>query len=123
LRPGVDRPREQDQFWYLRYQDRQGKPCQAKLTLRQVLKKLREGKFSPQIEAARSSQGTFEPLASYDEFRGVLKSLPAPKAAKSRQTPAAAPEATAHLGWWIALGSGIGIVLLLIGTLFLLVRG
>jgi serine/threonine-protein kinase len=123
LRPGVDRPREEDQFWYLRYQDRQGKPCQAKLTLRQVLQKLREGKFSPQIEAARSSQGTFEPLSAYDEFRNVLQALPKSKSLKSRPKSPAAPDEPAHMGWWIALGSGIGIVLLLIGTVVVLLRG
>ena len=76
LRPGVDRPRDEDQVWYLHYRDRHGHPCQAKLNLGQVIQKLREGKFSPRIEAARFPQGNFQPLSAYVEFQEVLQTLP-----------------------------------------------
>src|SRR5262249_44484611 len=62
LRNGQDRPHEENEFWYVRYRDRHGQACQAKLTLRQVLKRLRDGKFSPQIEAAQFPRGDFKPL-------------------------------------------------------------
>ncbi len=41
LRPGVDRPHDEAQVWYLRYKDRRGQPCKAKLTFREVVQKLR----------------------------------------------------------------------------------
>jgi serine/threonine protein kinase len=121
LRPGVDRPHPEDQTWYLRYQDRHGQTCQTKLTLGQVTQKLRDGKFSPQIEAARFPQGNFQPLATYVEYQEVLQSLSdsTNHKAATKEPAAKAP----HLGWWIALGSGAGIVLLLMATLFLWLRG
>jgi serine/threonine-protein kinase len=124
LRPGLDRPDDESLFWYLRYQDRNGQPCQAKLTIRQVLQKLRAGKFSPQIEVARHSRGDFKPLSSYAEFQEVLQVLPLHKAVKAGpKTADLAKARPSHLGWWIALGSGIGIALLLIGTVLLWLRG
>jgi hypothetical protein len=124
LRPGLDRPESDDQVWYLRYRDRHGQPCQAKLTLRRVLEKLRDGKFSPHIEAARFARGEFKPLACYVEFQEVLQALPSTTSAQDADKNAAGTKAVAsYLGWWIALGSGIGMLLLLIGTLYLWMRG
>src|SRR5262249_6184932 len=121
LRPGVDRPRNQDQVWYLQYHDRQGQTCQAKLTLAQVIQKLREGKLTARTEAARFPQGNFQPLSTYVEFQDVLQAIDESINGKHQKSRAA--HYRPHVGWWIALGSGVAIVLLLMGTLLLWLRG
>jgi serine/threonine protein kinase len=123
LRPGLERPFDQDEIWYLRYEDRHGQSRKAKLTMRQVVLKLRDGKYSPQIEAARQPEGEYQPLSAYAEFREAILSLPRSKAPEPAiGAPEPTGEPAVHLGWWVALGSGIGIAILLIGTLFLWLR-
>ena len=123
LRPGIDRPAEDKQIWYLRYKDRHGQPCKAKLTYPQVLRRLKDGTFSLHVEAARFPQGEFQPIASYAEFKEVAPST----RARNYKTPPGDVtrekknlKSPTKLAWWIALGSGIGATLLLIaGLLFL----
>jgi len=123
LRPGVDRPPDDGQIWFLRYRDRQGKPCKAKLAFEQVLHKLRAGKISPRIEAARFLRGSYKPLDSYVEFQKVLEAQPKTKQQKRIIEISVDPAKWTFRGWWIALGSGLGIVLLLAVTIILWLRG
>jgi len=125
LRSGVDRSPDNEQIWYVRYQDRKNQPCKAKLTYAQVVQKVRAGKFSPQIEAARTPQGVFKPIATYSEFQEVLQTMleyKLPPQAEKNSVAIKAP-ASVPWGWWIALGSGIGMALVLVVTVLFLLRG
>jgi serine/threonine protein kinase len=55
-------------IWYLRYQDPTGRWCKAKATTEQVLKRLREGRFTRAIEASHQHGGPFKPLGTFEEF-------------------------------------------------------
>jgi len=78
------------------------------------MQKLRNGSFSPRIQAARSAQGDFQSSPPLVEFpRSASNSAegqtPQPKKRTMIGTHAGKPAA---LGWWIAFGSGIGVALL-----------
>ncbi len=117
LRSGLERPADDEQVWYLRYQDRKGQACKARLTLPNLLEKLRAGRFSPQIEAARSPQGDFQPLTNYAEFQDVLTE--APNSATTRVTPSRPSRGA----WWLVSACGIGVGVLAIVTLFFWLHG
>lgn len=72
---GAETPAEETkaEFWFLRYQDRQGQLCKARLTAPQVTQRLREGKLSPKTEASRTPQGEYSPLATFAEFKSALQ--------------------------------------------------
>jgi eukaryotic-like serine/threonine-protein kinase len=55
-------------IWYLRYQDPTGRWCKAKATTQQVLKRLREGRFTSKVEASHQHGGPFKPLGKFEEF-------------------------------------------------------
>jgi serine/threonine-protein kinase len=81
--------------WYLRYRNREGKWCKARLTTPQVMQRLREGRLTAAgVEACHQSQGEFRPLAAFAEFREVVLAAPpvrkrvAPQA-QARPKPAA----------------------------------
>ena len=61
-------PTKDHQTWFLRYEDRRGKVCKSKVTTAEILERLRLGKISVQMEAARSLQGEFKPLENWPEF-------------------------------------------------------
>lgn len=64
---------DRNQFWYLRYRDRQGRLCKAKATMAAILKHLEEGKLSDQVEVSLQPQGEFLPLAQSSHFQSALK--------------------------------------------------
>jgi serine/threonine protein kinase len=59
-------------IWYLRYHDRSGRWCKAKATTEQVLKRLRERRFTADVEASHHHNGQFQPLVEFDEFKAAL---------------------------------------------------
>lgn len=125
LRSGRDRP-ESSEFWFLRFHDRHGRLCQAKLTLSEVLQKLRDGKLYGRVEAAPRLRGDFKPLSAYAEFQEAIQALPSSKivrCTKGRQARARTALNLRSMPWWLALSVAAGIFLLLIGTLFLWLRG
>ena len=71
-------------IWYLRYQDQGGRWCKAKATTEQVLKRLRERRFTNSVEASHHHNGTFQPLGDFEEFKAVLSEV-----GGLRQRPAA----------------------------------
>jgi hypothetical protein len=106
--------------WYLRYRNREGKWCKARLTTTQVMQRVREGRLNPAgVEACHQSQGEFRPLAAFAEFREAVVA----QAARKRPTPQAnarpraptKPEAAAEPeGWlsrnrWVLL-AGLGVL-------------
>jgi eukaryotic-like serine/threonine-protein kinase len=116
--PAADKVPGSTGFWYLRYKDRTGRPCKAKLTQAQVLQRLREGKLSPRVEAARSPQGEYRPIGSYGEFRDLV---PAERYTEAGRGKAASPKRTtttrflAGVPWWwlLAIVLGLGIIALI----------
>ncbi len=89
--PRVDKVPEAAGFWFLRSKDRHGRLAKAKLTQGQVLQRLREGKLSAKVEAARSAQGEFRPLGSYVEFRDAVPPTRPPAESGRVPKPAAVP--------------------------------
>jgi eukaryotic-like serine/threonine-protein kinase len=71
----------QPDIWYLRYRDNAGRWCKAKATTEQVLRRLREGRFSGNVEASHLHGGEFQPLGSFAEFGPALT-----EAMKGRKT-------------------------------------
>jgi hypothetical protein len=118
--PAADKVPGETGYWFLRYKDRHGRLCKAKLTQAQVLQRLREGKLSPRVEAARSPQGEYRPLGSHAEFRDVQPPARAAKAAppapRRNAFEAAWAAFHAHVPWWLALAAGIGLgIIALVG--------
>jgi serine/threonine protein kinase len=62
-------------IWYLRYQDQSGRWCKAKATTEQVVKRLRQRRFTAKVEASHLHNGEFLALADLDEFRAVVAEL------------------------------------------------
>ncbi len=122
--PTAERVPGQAGFWYLRFKDRHGRPCKAKLTQAQVLQRLREGKLSARVEAARAPQGEYRPLGTYSEFRDAT----APRAPRP---PAPAPPAPPSVAWtqrvpWLPVMAGtlgVGIIVVLAITAWWLWKG
>jgi serine/threonine protein kinase len=120
--PGADKLPGFSGFWYLRYRDRQGRPSKAKLTQAQVLQRLREGKLSSRVEAARAAQGEYRPIGSYSEFRDAVPparyvegGVAKPASAKPKAAPTALTRAFVRIPWpWVlAVVLGLGIIALL----------
>ena len=122
----TDKVPESAGFWFLRSKDRHGRPCKAKLTQAQVLQRLREGKLSARVEAARSPQGEFRALSSYTEFRDVVPprrpgsdsgriAKASPPAARRKTGWAAAAKMLARVPWlWVfAVALSLGIIVLI----------
>jgi eukaryotic-like serine/threonine-protein kinase len=111
-------------YWFLRFKDRHGRLCKSKLTQAQVLQRLRAGKLSARVEAARSTQADFRPITTYSEFRDAA---PASRAVgdsgrTAKLTPARRRSIAAGFVAWVpwslviavALGAGILALTLLI---------
>jgi serine/threonine-protein kinase len=120
--PGAEKMPGSTGYWYLRYKDRHGRPSKAKLTQAQVLQRLREGKLSVRVEAARSAQGEYRPIGSYGEFRDVLparyidggRAKPAPTRPKPQPGAMARTLAAIPWTWVLAIALGLGIISLLV---------
>jgi serine/threonine-protein kinase len=105
--------------WFLRYRNREGHWCKAKMTTRQVVERLSEGRLPGEVEAARHSRGAFQPLHTYPEFKDVpLPSADRPPGQKSAQEtdqlPTSEEEVIAvsrkrarPLSFWVVLGFGL----------------
>jgi serine/threonine-protein kinase len=124
-RPSAEKVPETAGFWYLKFKDRHGRPTKAKLTQAQVLQRLREGKLSSNMEAARSPQGEFRALASYAEFRDAAPHRPVKDSQRvAKLAPRKKPEPTtlarllARVPWvWVlAAALGLGIIALIVFT-------
>jgi serine/threonine protein kinase len=74
----------QPDIWYLRYQDQSGRWCKAKATTEQVAKRLRERRFTADVEASHYHNGQFLPLGDFDEFKEVLTEVDSHKAPATR---------------------------------------
>jgi eukaryotic-like serine/threonine-protein kinase len=70
--PRSDPPNGQPDMWYLRYRDNAGRWCKAKATTEQVLKRVRERRFSGNVEASHDHSGEFQPLGSFAEFAKAI---------------------------------------------------
>lgn len=112
-------------FWFLRYKDRHGRWCKAKLSSQEIEKRLREGKLKPSVEAARAPEGKFQPLGSYPEYASVVQSLgkkrsPAHKHLSAEpRLPEFVPQST---WWWAAYAAATAILVLLVTTLVFLLN-
>ncbi len=56
-------------YWYLRYQNREGRPVKSRLTTEEVRDRLERGRLTPAVQAAREPAGEFRRLEEYPEFR------------------------------------------------------
>jgi serine/threonine-protein kinase len=125
--PPVDKVPEAAGFWFLRFRDKTGRLCKAKLTQAQVLQRLREGKLSSRVEVARSAQGEFRSIGSYAEFRDAVQ--PSRAAVESgripklpaRRKPPATP-LVARIPWLGILAGALGIGIVVLTVLILLRR-
>jgi hypothetical protein len=113
-------------IWYLRYRDSNGRWCKAKATTQQVLQRLRERRFSHEIEASHHHNGGFQPLVEFAEFHSAATEA-AKRRGKRRTGPARAGDAdgadpltelaTASPTmprWWIV--AGVAAVALVVGA-------
>ena len=94
----------------------------TKLTQAQVLQRLREGKLTARVEAARAPQGEFRAVRSFPEFRDVPEtrraSKPNASAVQRKTTQAAWAKRLADVPWFSALAVllGLGIIGLILLT-------
>jgi eukaryotic-like serine/threonine-protein kinase len=82
----------QPDIWYLRYRDPSGRWCKAKATTEQVLKRLRERRFSGNVEASHDHSGEFRPLGSFAEFASAIADAGKPRKLRSASINGAAPK-------------------------------
>jgi eukaryotic-like serine/threonine-protein kinase len=73
--------------WFLRYRNRDGQWCKSKMTTRDILARLAEGKLSGNVEASRHSRGEFQALMSYPEFHQELVSVNRSRSAGRSSAP------------------------------------
>jgi eukaryotic-like serine/threonine-protein kinase len=81
-----------DEMWYLRYRDRQGQWCKAKVSVQQITQRLREGKLSAQAEASQRPQGAFVSLEKLPLFHEAAARARAKKPPRRRKEPRFADE-------------------------------
>jgi hypothetical protein len=97
--PADEKSTTPDEMWYLRYRDRQGQWCKAKVSAQQITQRLRDGKLSPQAEASQRPQGAFVALEKLPLFREAAaaraKAKKPPKRRKEPDYVATAPLAAA----------------------------
>jgi eukaryotic-like serine/threonine-protein kinase len=64
---------ENPHLWFVRYRNRDGRWCKVRLTTEQITQRLREGRLvGTVVEASHQSQGEFQPLTTFAEFRAAL---------------------------------------------------
>jgi serine/threonine-protein kinase len=112
--PGVA-GRDDGDTWHLRYRDAAGRQFSRRATSQQVVDGLRDGRWPPTTEAARSDRRLYRPLREYPEFRAAAEALPGPAA---EPKPPVRPADRRLL-----LAAGFGIGLLIAATLAGLIRG
>ncbi len=98
-----------EEVWLLRYRNRSGRPCKARLRTIEILDRLRSGRLPPDAEARRASDESFRPLREIREFRAM--SGERRRVRKRRRG--------AKLWRWFAAGGGLLVAALL---LYLLLR-
>jgi len=111
--------------WYLKYRDRRGQLCKARVTTQQVVQRFREGRLPAEVEACHEPHGPFKPLGAFAEFQ-----QPAPpsngaakpkrhKPPRSGKLPRPVPSGTAGNGrpayfptfsWLLFGAAGTGLV-------------
>jgi len=122
--------KEHADVWFLRYRDRQGQLCKAKVTAAQIRLRLGEGKISLAMEASKQPQGPFQPLGEFDEFVNedetplphcrTQPSLARKPAEPPRPLPLAAEDKRVTGHWlWAGIAAAVGILGLLVFTLIL----
>jgi serine/threonine-protein kinase len=119
--PTADKVPQAAGYWYLRFKDRHGRLVKAKLTQAQVMQRLREGKLSARVDAARSAQGDFRPVRSYAEYRDIPEPRKTAKAVQHAQRKTAQPGWTRHLSrvpwfWVLSVLIAVGIIVLILLT-------
>jgi serine/threonine-protein kinase len=109
------------EVWYLRFRNREGQWCKTKMTMAQVLERLGQGRFGPEVEACREARGEFRPLADYPEFRAAVPAKP--RSSKHRPPPATKPDLAPGAArtlepppvrWLLLAGASIGLGLLVV---------
>jgi serine/threonine protein kinase len=94
--PKADARKGNPDIWYLRYQDQSGRWCKAKATTEQVLKRLRERRFTTEVEASHHHNGDFVALGKLEEFKSAVAELlttARKRRGSSGRLPILAPEA------------------------------
>jgi serine/threonine-protein kinase len=115
-------PAADGHVWLLRYRNRAGRVCKARATTRQIIQRLRDGRLRGGVEARRSAGDSFQPLASYPEFKAVERSprRRPPSAPARNAKPSADGEASAPGRGGLLLLLSAGAVLLLAAVLLML---
>ncbi|QDT38844.1 serine/threonine-protein kinase [Stratiformator vulcanicus] len=62
------------QFWEVSYRNKEGKPVTSKMTTEQVIRGLKGNLLDLQSKARKSKDGSFLPLAQFNEFEAIANS-------------------------------------------------
>ncbi|MFL5242650.1 MAG: serine/threonine-protein kinase [Gemmataceae bacterium] len=57
--------------WTLRFPNREGRWVRVKGTMRQIIRRLRQGRMPAQLQLCRPGEKVFRPLAEFPEFAGI----------------------------------------------------
>jgi hypothetical protein len=102
-----------EDLWLLRYRNRSGRLCKARLRTAEVLDRLRAGRLPAGVEAKRAPSGQFHSLRSFTEFAGVVSVKPA----RSRR---AAVNSESHVRRWLLTGLAVSSMVVLGFTIYFL---
>jgi serine/threonine-protein kinase len=114
-------PKPPSDFWVIRFRNKAGQLCKARLATAQVAQRLREGRFPAGAELCREGETVFLPPSRLAEFQGMA---PARRANVQRPSPKDVPpaEPAAKSRWpLIIITSAISLLVLALG-LFALLR-
>lgn len=62
--------------WLLRYRNKAGRMCKARVRTGELIERLRAGRLPAEVEARRAVDGAFRPLRTFAEFRGLTDPKP-----------------------------------------------
>lgn len=94
----IDQDSSLNDFWYLRFRDRNGEWCKAKATTEQIRSRLEQGKLTLRAEVSRRPHGEFLTLSRMAEFNQL---------ASQDETP---PSKGRGLRFWLAVVVTLGLI-------------
>ncbi len=111
-------------IWFVRFRNREGQWIKTKLTTRQVVERLEEGRLGNEVEVARQASGDFRPLVDFPEFHDAADQLARRSAPPDATVPTGKPElhagAAEHdieqpaggLPWVLGITLALGLIVL-----------
>ncbi len=114
----AQRNKADPEIWYVRYRDKHGQPCKAKMTHDQIESRLADGKLSTRVEVSRKHNKGFKPVSAYAEFRKAIKAAPKRRRRKAPIQNEIEPPAFMKY-WWLTTVAATGVIVAVLASWWL----